>query len=128
MNGSSTKAPFLIASFLAAIAFNVTAETTQDGVRNLVMQAANASENGVIMAVSERGNKASEASYLLYHQLDHNPGFKPLLMVPVASELNASLQALALSKETLPALIFYDKAGKEMGRVVNTTKTAGKLL
>ena len=125
MNGSSTRIPFLIAGFLAAITFNVTAETNLDGVRNLVMQTAKESDKGVIMMISERGHVAADAAYLLSAQLEQNPGYKPLLMVPMESQLKASLKELALSKDALPAVIFFNKAGQEVARVIEALP-AGK--
>ncbi|MGQ0442883.1 MAG: hypothetical protein ACT4OH_05470 [Methylophilaceae bacterium] len=126
MNSSSTKIPFLIAGFLALTTFSVTAETNFDGVRNLMMQTAKVSDKGVMMMVSERGQMAADAAYLLSEQLEHNPGYKPLLMVPMESQLKASLKELALSKDELPALIIFNKAGQEVARVIEVASVAEK--
>jgi len=119
MKSDSLKIPILLVGLLALPALNVLADTNLDGVRNLVMQAVKESEKGVIMVVSERGQVAADAAYLLSEQLENNPGYKPLLMVPMESQLKASLKELALSKDALPAVIFFNKSGKEIARVVD---------
>lgn len=107
-----------MASLLAFIAFNLTAETIIQDIHSSVVKKAHLSEKGVIMVMSNSGNVAAESAYLLSEQLSHNPGYLPLLMVPKAAQINAYANQLGLSEETLPALIFYDKAGVEIGRVI----------
>lgn len=126
MKRYTLKIPVLLAGLLALSTFNTMADPYYDGVRNLVMQAAKESDKGVIMVVSERGPEAADAAYLLSEQLENNPGYKPLLMVPMDSQLKASLVELSLHKDALPAVIFYDKKGKEVGRVVGAIPSAEK--
>jgi hypothetical protein len=130
MNNSSTKIPFILAGVLAAIALNVTAEVKAEPKLPAVNNQNN-HKKGMIMVVSEHGKAASEAAHLLAEIVAHNPGYTPLLMVPAAaksketSKANKAAQALKLSAADLPAVIFFNKAGKEIARVVQikTAKT-----
>jgi hypothetical protein len=130
MNNSSTKIPFILAAVLAAVALNVTAEVKAKSKLPAVNNFNN-NNKGMIMVVSERGQAASEAAYLLAGIVAHNPGYAPLLMVPAEAKsketpkANKTAQALKLSAADLPAVIFFNKAGKEIARVVQikTAKT-----
>jgi hypothetical protein len=124
MNNSSTKISFLMAGLLAFFTFNLTAETVIQDIHSSVVQKAHNSEKGVIMVLSASGDVAAQSAYLLSEQLSHNPGYLPLLMVPKEPQLNAYANQLGLSKDTLPAVIFYDKAGVELGRM--TGRMSGK--
>jgi hypothetical protein len=59
--------------------------------------------------------------------LSYNPGYAPLLMAVDKDKLNGYLGELNLSNDDLPALVFFDKAGKELGRVVAVQTTMPKL-
>jgi len=127
MERYSLKIPILLGGLFAFTVLNAVADPDFDGVRNLVMQTVKESEKGVILMVSERGQAAADAANLLSTQLENNPGYKPLLMVPMDSQLKASLKELALSKDALPALIFFNKSGKEIARVVDAIPSNEKL-
>ena len=87
--------------------------------KSAVMTQAASSSKGVIVVLTERGEVAADAAYLLAAQLDQNPGFKPLLMAEEPEKLGVTMKVLSLTSESLPAVIFYSKSGKELGRVVN---------
>lgn len=84
------------------------------------------SEKGVIVVLTGRGDVAVQAAYMLSAQLEQNTGFKPLLIAVEKDKLITYMNALSLSKSTLPAVIFYDKTGKELNRVV-TVKPATEI-
>lgn len=85
---------------------------------NTLKQKAAVSDKGVIVMLTDRGEIAAEAAFLLASQLEQNPGFAPMLMVAEQERLQAYMNTLAVRKESLPAMIFFDKSGREMGRVV----------
>ena len=87
--------------------------------KSSVMAKAAGSGKGVIVVLTERGGVAADAAYLLASQLDHNPGFKPLFLAEESDKLDADMKLLSLTSESLPAVIFYSKTGKELGRVVS---------
>jgi hypothetical protein len=76
------------------------------------------SQKGVIMVLSGRGDVAADAAYLLVSQLKENPGYAPMLTVVEQGKLQEYMKALALSDASLPAVLFFDKSGKELNRVV----------
>ena len=78
------------------------------------------------MAITPRSDVAVNAAYLLANQLPSNPGFKPLLVVAEKEKLQGYMSALKLSNNDLPALVFYDKSGKQVGQVVATRTTITK--
>ena len=86
--------------------------------KSSVMAKAAGSGKGVIVVLTERGEVAADAAYLLVTQLAQNPGFKPLLVAEEPQKLDSMMKTLALPSGSLPAVIFYSKSGKELGRVV----------
>lgn len=84
------------------------------------------SDKGVIVVLTERGDTAVQAAYLLSAQLEQNAGYKPLLMAAEKDKLTGYMNALSLSKTSLPAVIFFDKTGKELNRVISV-KPATKM-
>ena len=124
------KSKFLILSgvFVFSSAFAMAQSATAgDELQASVLAKAAESKNGVIMVITARGKVAADAAYLLATQLPHNPGYAPLLMAVEKDKLNGYLGELKLSNEDLPALIFFDKSGKESGRVVAAQTTMPKL-
>ncbi len=121
---SSTKIPFLIAGLLAVAALNVTANVIVKDMHTQMLSKAVKSQKGVIMVVSDRGAVAADAAFLLSEQVAHNPGYLPLLMVPLESQVKTYAEELGLDKQALPAIIFYDKSGNEIGRVIGTKTVA----
>jgi len=116
--------PFFIAltAVVAVTSLGVTAKVNSESndFRTSVLQKAQQSEKGVIVMLSERGQIAADAAYLLSEQLQQNPGYQPLLIVPENAKLQGYKKSLVLNDEALPALIFFDKSGKELNRVTGT--------
>ena len=90
----------------------------QDVLHKAVLHKAESSEKGVIVMLSARGDNAADATMLLLHQLKQNAGFAPMMLTPEKAQLTEYLTELSLSDSDLPAVIFYNKLGKEMSRVV----------
>lgn len=109
----------VVSTLLAISALTVLAKTspTFDLHSNVVSKAAQ-SEKGVIMVLAERGPEAADAAMLLLAQVKQNHGFAPLLMVADHEKLSGYMATLALPKTALPAVIFFNKSAKELGRVV----------
>jgi|EndMetStandDraft_4_1072995.scaffolds.fasta_scaffold153862_2 hypothetical protein len=122
---------FLALSGLFAVtSLTATAEApvVPSDFKSSVMAKAAESQKGVIVVISERGDVAVDAAYLLSAQLKQNPGFVPLLLVPEQEKLEGYMRTLALPRESLPAVIFFNKSGKELGRVIGAQPTAVSLL
>ena len=98
-----------------------------DELQASVLAKAAEGRRGVIMVITPRGDVAVDAAYLLANQLASNPGFVPLLIAAEKDRLNAYLNTLKLSNEELPAVVFFDKSGKQLGRVVATQAASYKL-
>jgi hypothetical protein len=122
--------PFFIGltAVVAVTSLGVTAKVNSESndFRADLMQKAEQSQKGVIVMLSERGKIAAEAAYLLSEQLQQNPGYQPLLVVPETDKMPSYKKSLALKDEALPALIFFDKSGKELNRVTGTLPIAAK--
>jgi hypothetical protein len=83
------------------------------------------SEKGVIMVLSGRGDVAADAAFLLVSQLKDNPGYAPLLLIAEQEKLQGYMRALALNQESLPAVVFFDKSGREQNRVIAAQPVEG---
>jgi len=122
--------PFFVAltAVVAVTSLGVTAKVNSESndLRTSVLEKAQQSQKGVIVMLSERGQIAAEAAYLLSEQLQQNPGYQPLLVVPEGGKLQDYKKSLTLNDEALPALIFFDKSGKELNRVTGTLPIAAR--
>lgn len=119
MKSLSKRTPLLVSVVLAVAAFTVFAKTSPTfDIHTSVITKAAQSEKGVILVLSERGPVAAEAAYMLLAQIKQNEGYAPLLMVVDDDKVAAYMSALALPPESLPAVIFFNKSGKEIVRVV----------
>lgn len=85
-----------------------------------VVSKAAQSKNGVILVLTKRGPIAAQAAYLLLAQIKQNEGFVPLFMAVEDDMSSDYMQALSLPDESLPAVIFFNKSGRELVRVVAT--------
>jgi hypothetical protein len=121
MKGLPKRTSIVVSTLLAVSALTVLAKTspTFDLHSNVVSKAAQ-SEKGVIMVLAPRGPEAADAAMLLLAQVKQNEGFAPLLMVADKEKLSGYMTTLALPKASLPAVIFFNKSAKELGRVVAT--------
>ena len=119
MKSLSKRTSMVVSTLLAISALTVLAKTspTFDIHTNVVSKAAQ-SEKGVILVLSERGPIAAEAAYMLLAQIKQNEGFAPLLMVADKGKIGGYMETLALPEDSLPAVIFFSKSGKELSRVV----------
>lgn len=108
----------VLGTTVAITALTAIAGTPQSDLKSSVMAKAVDSKKGVIVVLSDRGEIAADAAFLLSAQLKQNPGFSPLLVVPERDKLQGYMKTLALQSQALPAVIFFDKSGKEIGRVV----------
>lgn len=119
MKHLSKQTSLLLSVLLALGALTVFAKTSPTfDIHTSVITKAAQSEKGVILVLTERGSVAAEAAYMLSAQLKQNEGFLPLLMVAEKDKVAGYMSALALPNESLPALIFFDRSGKELARVV----------
>lgn len=127
----SERTSLLVGAALSLAALTVFANTSpRFDIHTHVISKAAKSENGVILVLSNRGPVAAEAAYLLLAQTQQNQGYAPLLMAIEDQKITGYMAALALPDASLPAVIFFNKAGTEMARVVsvNTATTKVSLL
>jgi len=127
MNSLLKRTTQLVCAVLAVGALTVFAKSspTFDIHTSVVSKAAD-SEKGVIMVVTERGNVAAEAAYLLLAQTKQNQGYAPLLLTVENEKLAGYKAALGLPNSALPAVIFFNKSGKEIARVVPAKSAMSK--
>ncbi len=129
MKSLSKRTSVVVSTLLAVSALTVLAKTSPTfDIHTSVVSKAAQSEKGVILVLTERGPVAADAAYMLLAQVKQNEGFAPLLMVADKEKVGGYMQTLALPKASLPALIFFNKSGKELGRVVATESVKIKAL
>lgn len=87
-------------------------------LRGEILAKAHDAKRGVIVAVTKPGEVAAETAWLLSAQVNRDSGYAPLLLVLGEPERERVLETLALPETVLPALIFYDRKGREINRVV----------
>ncbi len=127
MKNLSKRTSILASTMFAVTALTVIAKTSPTfDIHTSVVTKAAESQKGVIMVLTERGEVAAEAAYMLAAQLKQNDGYLPLLMVADKEKVTGYMSALSLPTASLPAMIFFDKSGKELGRVVATKRAAIK--
>ncbi len=112
----------LLGALLAVGSLSAIAEPATDLQASILSKAAE-SDKGVIVVLTERGGVAVQAAYMLSALLQQNAGYKSLLMAAEQDKLTGYMKALSLSKASLPAVIFFDKEGKELNRVVTLKPT-----
>jgi len=117
--------PVMLNAVIATTALAAVAAPTTFDIKNEVMAKAQQSEKGVIMVLSTRGDVAANAAFLLASQIKENPGFAPLLVIAEQEKLQNYMQPLALTGEALPAMVFFDKSGRELNRVIAAQPASG---
>lgn len=128
MKSLSKRTSILVSTVLAVSALTVIAKTSPTfDIHTSVVTKAAQSEKGVIMVLTERGPVAAEAAYMLLAQINENEGFAPLLIAAEKDKVSGYMSALNLPEASLPAVIFFSKSGKELGRVVATESVKIKL-
>lgn len=121
------RAPLLLSALLAAGAISVYAKSSPTfDIHTSVISKAAQSEKGVILVLTERGQIAAEAAYLLLAQLKQNQGYAPLLLAVESDRIEGYKTALSLPDASLPAVIFFSKSGKEIARVVSAKSAMTK--
>ena len=119
MNSLLKRTTQLVCAVLAIGTLTVFAKNSPTfDIHTSVVSKAAESEKGVIMVFTERGNVAAEAAYLLLAQTRQNEGYAPLLLAVENEKMAGYKAALGLPNSALPAVIFFNKSGKEVARVV----------
>lgn len=102
---------------------NATAGQANPILENIVA-CAHKAKSGVIVAVTELGVVAADTAWLLSAQVNRDGRYAPLLLVLKPEERQSALKTLKLSEQSLPALIFYDRNGREISRVIGALPSA----
>lgn len=119
----------LLSAVLAVGALTVFAKTSPTfDIHTSVISKAAQSEKGVILVLTERGDIAAEAAYLLLAQIKQNEGYEPLLLAVESDKVAGYRSALGLPNASLPAVIFFNKSGKEIVRVVAAKSAMSKFV
>jgi len=119
MNSLLKRTTQLVCAVLAIGTLTVFAKNSPTfDIHTSVVSKAAESEKGVVMVFTERGNAAAEAAYLLLAQTRQNEGYAPLLLAVENEKMAGYKAALGLPNSALPAVIFFNKSGKEVARVV----------
>ncbi len=127
MKISFKRAPLLLSAVLAVGALTVFAKSSPTfDIHTSVISKAAQSEKGVILVLTERGEIAAEAAYLLLAQVKQNEGYAPLLLAVENEKIAGYKSALNLPDASLPAVIFFTKSGKEIARVVSARSAMNK--
>jgi DNA-directed RNA polymerase subunit H (RpoH/RPB5) len=87
-------------------------------IREEILARTNEAKSGVIVAVTDRGEVAADTAWLLSAQVKGDNNYAPLLLVLKPEERESALETLKLSESSLPALIYYDRHGREISRVI----------
>ncbi len=111
--------------FSALILFYTTTASAgpPDSIQTDILAHSHDAKNGVIVAVTDRGEVAADTAWLLVAQIKQNSSYAPLLLVLNPDERESALKALELTESSLPALIYYDRHGQEISRVIGALPT-----
>ena len=82
---------------------------------------------GTLIAVTERGPSAKMAAHILQAQLIQHPAYMPEFLALEGPALDAVMTKYGLTNESLPAYIFVDRRGHELGRIAGQLPTAARL-
>ncbi|HEY3300889.1 MAG TPA: hypothetical protein VGJ90_08975 [Methylophilaceae bacterium] len=83
---------------------------------------------GTLIAVTERGPGAKMAAHILQAQLIQHPAYMPEFLALEGPALDAVMTKYGLTNESLPAYIFVDRRGHELGRIAGQLPTAARLV
>lgn len=121
------RAPLLLSAALVAGVLTAYAKSSPTfDIHTSVISKAAESEKGVILVLTERGEIAAEAAYLLVAQIQQNQGYAPLLLAVEQEKTAGYKSALNLPEASLPAVLFFNKSGKEIARVVSARSAMTK--
>ena len=115
----------MLNAIIATTALTAGAAPVASTIHNEVIAKAQQSDKGVIMVLAPRGDVAADAAFLLAAQIKQNPGYVPLLVIAERTKLQNYMQPLALTGEALPAMVFFDKSGRELNRVIAAQPASG---
>lgn len=87
-------------------------------LRSEILAKAQHATKGVIVAVTKPGPIAAETAWLLSAQVVGSDKHAPLLLVLKPDEKDKLLHSLNLHEAALPALIYYDRTGREINRII----------
>jgi hypothetical protein len=83
---------------------------------------------GTLIAVTERGAGTKMAAYIMQAQLIQHPAYMPEFLALEGPALDAVMSKYGLTNESLPAYIFVDRRGHELGRIAGQVPTAARLV
>jgi DNA-directed RNA polymerase subunit H (RpoH/RPB5) len=83
-----------------------------------ILARAQGAKAGAIVAVTDRGEVAADTAWLLSAQVKRDSSYAPLLVVLKPDDRESTLKALNLVDASLPAIIYYDRHGREISRVI----------
>ncbi len=107
-------------AFSALVLFHIATASavTSNPIQKDILARAHEAKTGVIVAVTDRGKVAADTAWLLSAQIKQDNSYAPLLLVLKPEDRESKLKTLNLSENSLPALIYYDRHGREISRVV----------
>lgn len=127
MKNSAKRTSLLLSAALAAGVLTAYAKSSPTfDIHTSVISKASQSEKGVILVLTEPGEIAAEAAYLLLAQIEQNRGYAPLLLAVEQEKIPGYKSALNLPEASLPAVLFFNKSGKEIARVVSAKSAMSK--
>jgi hypothetical protein len=127
MNRSTIALSMSYAFIAISVCLLFSASTYAGGLDTLhsnIVSKAQQSKNGVIVAVTDRGDIAASTAWLLCGQVQQNSDYAPLLMVLKPEDRVNTMKSLGLHTAELPALIYFDKKGMEINRVIGVAPSA----
>lgn len=94
------------------------ADPASADLQSAIRSKAAASSRGVILALTEPGDKAAETAWLLAEQITPDNGYVPYLLVVSPEESQQIYQALKLPENNAPVLLVFDRQGREVSRTI----------
>lgn len=104
---------FFISSWLITASFSAAAA----GTSNQGVEVSADQSRGKVLAITERGPHAMDAAHLLAIQTILHPAYKPEFLALDSTELSEAEAKYHLTAADLPAFIFVNNAGIEIGRI-----------
>jgi len=101
----------VISALLMTASLSAVADSTDTQIDNIDQS------KGTIVAITERGPHAVDAAHLLAIQHILHPAYKPTFMALENADLSEAESKYHLIKTDLPAFIFVDSKGIEIGRI-----------
>ncbi len=102
---------------LSALFLSTTLSAMADTLEDKPASTLHDASRGTILAITERGPHAVDAAHLLAIQTILHPEYKPEFMALENTELSQAVDKYHLTTADLPAFIFVNKQGAEIGRI-----------